>query len=65
MEIGPWIAVFVSQLLLYLYARKRPPATRFLENTAFWRWSMYSMVNVIAALIVYTLMRALGLFGNR
>ena len=64
MDFVPWIVVFVVSLSWYPFCRRRPPETRFSENLTFWRWVLYSIVNVGAALIVYTLMRALGLFGN-
>lgn len=62
MEVAPWIVVFVVMLLGYPIARRWPAETRFSENLNFWRWVLYSIVNVTAALIVYTLMRAIGLF---
>lgn len=64
MDIGPWIAIFVVNLLWYPIARRRPPENRFLENLTFWRWVLYSFAGTFAMLIVYTLFRALGLFAD-
>ena len=53
------ITMLAIHLMWYPIARRRPPETRFLENLTFWRWVLYSIVNVGLALIVYTLVRVL------
>lgn len=64
-DIGFWIALLVVFLLWYPFARKRPPATRFLENLNFGRWVIYSIVTTGAVLIIATLIQALGLFAGQ
>lgn len=58
------ITMFVVNLLWYPIARRLPTENRFLERLTFWRWAVYSIITVAATLIVYKLMRSLGLVGN-
>jgi hypothetical protein len=56
--------MLVVNLLWYPIARRLPAENRFLEVLTFWRWVFYSITVTVATLIVYTLIRALGLFGD-
>ncbi len=53
------IAIFVGQLLLYPFARRRPPENRFLVNLTFWKWVLYSLAMTGAMLIISVPIRAL------
>lgn len=59
-SVAPWILMFVALLLLYPIERRKAHEGNF----TFWKWVLKSILVVGTAFIIYTLMRALGLFGD-